>query len=200
VGRVKPALPILDSDVQTQTGETTSMKYLSSILAILVLSIAAFSQDYPVGPNVGKATTPYATTNFSATFDGPVTAMLPTRNGENTSTDYKYVSQNGKVAEAVTVRFIDHDIAVDYTSSDFYANDDRTGGTVDTANTSHDSWNGAPFTYTYRTFTLDGVILTKRTRYIIVNAREAIFIQQITAVGYEDRPEWLDFEYSLRIK
>jgi hypothetical protein len=176
------------------------MKYLSSILAVLLLSIAGLAQDYPVGPNTGKATTPYSTTQFSATFDGPVTALLPTRNDENTSTDYKYVSKNDKVAEAITVRFIDHDIAVDYTSSDFYANDDRTGGTVDTDNTSHNEWNGAPFTYTYRTFTLNGAVLTKRSRYIIVNSREVIFIQQVTVNGYEDRPEWLDFEYSLRIK
>jgi len=173
------------------------MKFLSSILAVLILSIASLAQ-YPEGPNTGKANTPFAATNFSATFNGPVTALPMAR--QNTSTEYAFFSQNASVAEKVTVRFIDHDIDVNYTSSDFYANDDITGGTVDVANTVHGSWNGAPYTYTYRTFTLDGFTLTKRSRYIIVNAREVIFLQQVSRVGYEDRPEWLDFEYSLRIK
>ena len=174
------------------------MKFLSSILAVLVLSIAALAQ-YPEGPNTGKATTPFSNAQFSATFNGTVTAKPAARNSD-TSTDYTYVSQNDKVAELVTVRIIDHDIAVNYESSDFYANDDRTGGTVDADNITHGSWNGAPYTYTYRTFTYGSYELTKRTRYIIVNSREVIFLQQVTVKGYEDQPEWFDFEYSLRIK
>jgi hypothetical protein len=175
------------------------MKFLSSILAVLVLSIASLAQ-FPEGPNTGKATTPYSTNNFSATFNGAVTAKSAERNSP-TAVDYVYFSQNENVSESVVVRFVDHDIAVDYTSSDYYANDDRTGGTVDSSSTSHGTWgNGSVYTYTFRTFTFEGVELTKRTRYIIVNSREVIFVYQVTRKGYEDRPEWLDFEYSLRIK
>lgn len=173
------------------------MKFLSSILAVLVLSLAALAQ-YPEGPNTGKANTPFSNTQFSATFNGAVIVKPASRNS-NTATDYSFLSQNDNVAELITVRIVDHDIAVNYESSDFYANDDRTGGTVDTENTTHGTWNGAPYTYTYRTFTENGIVLVKRTRYIIANSREVIFIQQLTYKGYEDRPEWLDFEYSLRI-
>ena len=182
------------------------MKFFSSILAVLVLSLASLAQvTYPEGPNTGKANTPFSTAQFSATFNGPVEAQAASRSAQNTSTDHSYIStgndfKDTSVGQKITVRFVDHDIAVDYTSSDFYANDDSTGGTVDTANTSNGVWEGHPYTYTYRTFTLNGVQLTKRSRYIIVNAREVIFVQQISLVGYEDRDQWLDFEYSLRIK
>ena len=177
------------------------MKFFRNTLAVLFLMVAAsFAQwTYPTGPNAGKATTPFDGAYFSATFNG-TPSVKTYRSADNESSNTVYSSMTDTVAEIVTVRIIDHDIAVNYTSSDFYANDDRTGGTLDNDSTTRNVWCGLPYTYTFRNFELDGVKLVKRSRYIIVNSREVIFIQQIAVASYEDRPEWLDFEYSLRIK
>jgi hypothetical protein len=169
--------------------------FMTIILAVM-MSVAAVAQ-YPTSPNTGKANTPYSVATFSATFNGAVAVRTQTN---TTSSDVIYTSNNGTVAQLIAVRTVDHDIAVDYTSSDFYANDDRTGGTVDTANTAHNVWEGHPFTYTFRNFMYEDVNLSKRSRYIIVNSREVIFVEQVSAANYADRDEWLDFEYSLRIK
>src|ERR1035437_1930001 len=95
------------------TGEHNNMKFLSSLFLALVLSVSALAQ-YPTSPNRGKATTPYTTGVFSATFNGPVTAMDATKNTAGTSTDVTYYSATNLIAQAVVVRNIDHAIAVDY--------------------------------------------------------------------------------------
>ena len=174
----------------------------SSLLAAIVLLFSAVASaqgyTYPVNPNPsGKQTTPFSNAQFSATFNGPVSTDT-FRSKSDTSSNTVYGSTNHNVDQVVIVRFVDHDIAVDHTSSDFYADDDRTGGTV--ANRSSDVWEDHPFTYTARDFTLDGVDYTERTRFIIVNSREVIFISQTRLRDYDDKNEWLDFEYSLRIK
>ena len=148
-------------------------------------------------------TTPYSTNNFSATFNAPVTAEPVSRSADNQSSNYTYWSATDTVGQSVMVRFVDHDIAVDFTSSDFYANDDSTGGTI--TNRSTDYYQGHPFTYTRRDFVQNGVELSKRVRDIIVSSREVIFLEQVAPyvsgpAGTGDQPQWFEFEDSLNIK
>jgi hypothetical protein len=102
------------------------------------------------------------------------------------------------VSQSVFVRIVDHDIAVNHESSNFYANNDSTGGTM--SDVKQDYYQGHPFTYSCHTYDVGGVSWTKRTRYIIVNARTVIFIWQISLAAYNDTPEWTAFENSLVIK
>jgi hypothetical protein len=173
--------------------------YLSVISALLFATFAAAQIQYPVNPNpTAFQTTPYSTSYFSVAFNGAVSTTT-SRTANNQSSNTTYYSGSHGVSQGVTVRIIDHNIAVDQTSSDFYADNDTTGGTIDSRST--DVWEGHIFTYTRRLYNApDGTQLSKRSRFIIVNAREVIFIIQICPASYEDRNEWLDFEYSLRIK
>ena len=172
-------------------------KFLSMIVLALALSVSALAQ-YPASPNTGAATTPFATNVFSATFNGPVTTGSAVRNSTDTSTDVTYVSYTSLIAQGVVVRSIDHAIAVDYTSSDFYVND-LTG--CDTkANISQGSWDNRPYTYVFCTYTAGGQTYTLRVRFIIVNSTTVLFIKQLALEADNDRDQWLDFEYSLRIR
>ena len=168
--------------------------YFRTILAVLVLAGAALAQ-YPTNPNpAGKQTTPYANNVFSATFNGAVTQAT---HAENTSTETMYASVADNIYQIVTVRYVDHDIAVDYTSSDFYVSN-QTGCDSKTA-LSKDSWGGHPFSYDMCVYTENGVAWSVRSRFIIVNSKEVIFIQQHSLNTVDDQNIWFDFEYSLRI-
>lgn len=173
---------------------------IKSIVLTLVLSLLAIAGI--ASANTGLQNTPYATQQFSAVFDGPVEVEAMQRSADGQSSNYSYFGHNGTVGQTITVRFVDHDIAVDFTSSDFYADDDKTGGVVE--NRSTGMWQGHPFTYTRRHYTDQGVELSKRTCYIIVNKREVIFVVQIAPYqigpeGTPDQPQWYDFVYSLNI-
>ena len=174
-------------------------KFLSSLFLALVLSASALAQ-YPTSPNTGAATTPYTTSVFSATFNGPVTAEDTVRNTENTSTDQVFLSINsgGTIAQAVTIRTIDHAIAVDYTSSDFYVND--LSGCDTKTNISQGSWDSRPYSYVFCTYSSEGNTYTMRVRFIIVNSTTVVFVRQLALEANNDRDQWLDFEYSLRIR
>ncbi len=151
----------------------------------LLLSVTAFAQQ----------STPYSTPNFSATFNGAVATETATHPN---SVSYRYESSAQGVGQTVIVRIVNHDIAVNHESSNFYNNDDPTGGTV--SDVKQDYYQGHPFTYACRTYDVGGVSWTKRTRFIIVNARTAIFIWQISRADYNDTAEWTAFENSLIIK
>lgn len=177
----------------------TFQKSLLSVAIVLMLAVVAVGQiQYPVNPTPsGFQTTPYANNYFSATFNGVVTAGDGVRT--DTSTNYMYSSSSHNVTQVVWVRIIDHDIPVNQASADFYANEDKVGGVI--TDRSQNVWEGHPFTYTRHEYTnSSGVQMAQRARYIIVGPREAIFIMQIVPASYEDRNEWLDFEYSLRIR
>jgi len=176
------------------------MKKLSALFLSLVFAVSLFAAQiqYPVNPNpTAFQTTPYSTSAFSATFNGGVETS-GYRSSENHSSNSVYISTNHGVMQRIVVRTVDYDIPVDLTSSNFYADDDTTGGTIDNRSTA--VWEGHPYTYTRHLYTVNGVEFSKRTRYIIVNSRTAIFIQQVSASSYNDQPEWYDFEYSLRIR
>ena len=172
-------------------------KFIGSVILALALSVTALAQ-YPASPNTGKATTPYATGVFSATFNGPVEVQASTRSTQNTSTDTMYLSENGLIAQAVTVRTIDHAIAVDYASSDFYVND-LTGCDTKT-DQSQGSWDNRPYSYVFCTYSNGGNTYTLRVRFIIVNSTTVLMVKQLALINDNDRDQWLDFEYSLRIR
>jgi hypothetical protein len=170
--------------------------FVLSVVLLLSAGMAMAQYTYPVNPNPTKfQTTFYSNDQFLATFNSSVTVTIEQK---NTSTDTIYQSFNHGVVQAISVRIIDHDIPVDVSSSDFYMNNDP----LDTPITVHSTgtWGGRPFTYAYRQFTFSGSVFSKRTRAIIVNAREVIFVTQIAAMSYDDQNEWFDFEYSLRVR
>jgi len=180
---------------------------IKAIVLTLVLSLLAIFGIAKASPNFQTQT--YSTSTFSATFNGPVTASSTQH---ATNTDYNYFSSSNGVMQMITVRFINHDIAVDQTSADFYANDDASGGSGSTGgevtNRSIDSYQGHVFTYTRRHSFADGIDYAKRTRFIIVNSREMMFVTQVVpfedlsgpVVGNGDQPQWIEFEDSLNIK
>jgi hypothetical protein len=172
-------------------------KFLSSLFLAMVLSVSALAQ-YPASPNTGQATTPYATNVFSITFNGPVAITNVGRNSENTSNDMVYSSDNGKIFQFVTLRTIDHAISVDFTSSDFYVNNQS--GCDTKTDISQGTWDNRPYSYSFCTFTLDGQKYTLRTRYIIVNSTTVLMVKQAAKEDDNNRDVWLDFEYSLRIR
>ena len=172
-------------------------KFIGSLILALVLSVSALAQ-YPDSPNTGKATTPYSTSVFSATFNGPVSILNVGRNNDNTSSDVAYTSDNGKIAQYAIVRTIDHAIPVNFTSSDFYVQH-QTGCDTKTDLT-QGTWDNRPYSYSFCTFSIEGVKYTLRTRYIIVNPTTVLMIKQLAKEDDNIRDEWLDFEYSLRIR
>jgi len=178
------------------------MKIKSLMLAVVVLLLVAFAGaqcTYPTGPNTGFATTPYDTNYFSATFNGLVTFKEAGRSADNESSNYYYRSSNPNVSQQIMLRTVDHDIQNDMSSAEFYRNDATTPG-EDRSNRSAGDWCGHPYTYAFYVFPSNGYELRERVRYIIVNSRTVIFLTQIALNSYDDRNEWLDFEYSLRIK
>jgi len=171
-------------------------KFLMSLLLVASLAGSAMAATY-------------ATKDFSANFNGVISVSEPNRNTDNTSTTITYSSSDATALEMVSVRFIDHDISVDTTSSDFYANSGlaRTCPTnVATCRilddrTAHGTYQGHPYTYTLieMTYLTTNTKYWLRTRYIIVNSREAIFIDMLTLEGnsQESAGAWLN---SLEIK
>lgn len=175
-------------------------KFISALFLALVLSVSALAQiTYPTPPNTGKATTPYSTSVFSITFNGPVSIETATRNDSNTSTDVMYDSNNGTVSQFVTVRTIDHAIPVDFTSTDFYV--EQQSGCETKTDLSKGYWgDNHPYSYSFCTFFLGDQKYTLRTRYIIVNSTTLLTVQQAAKENDNNRDQWMDFECSLRIR
>ena len=170
--------------------------FVLSVVLLLSAGMAMAQYSYPTNPNPsGFQNTSYVTNQFSATFNS---AVLVTTDRKNTSTETVYESYSHGVAQAITVRIVDHDIPVALSSSDFYVDQDPLNTPIVTRSTG--TWGGSPFTYAYRTYIEGGQTMSKRNRAIIVNAREVIFVTQLAPNSYDDQSEWFDFEYSLRTK
>ncbi len=175
-----------------------TLRALTLIFVALCTTLAICQ--YPTSPNTGLQTTPFNSVQFSATFNGPVNISDLVQNTAKTSQFRLYESTNKGVTQTIQLRVITTGyIAVDYTSSDFYANE-FVDGIEDTTNRSHNVWEGYPFTYTYVTKGKGDDATVTRTRFIIINAREALFLSQVSLASIDNRDQWLDFEYSLRIK
>lgn len=137
---------------------------------------------------------------FDATFIGDVVTSQA-RNDANTSTAYQFTSDSTDVMQQIVVREIDHDIDVNLASSNFYADQYTVyGDTAKVINRSTGTYQGHPYTYTCVTFVKEGVTISERARYIIVNAREVYFISQYSLASFDDKAIWDTFEASLNIK
>jgi hypothetical protein len=185
--------------VKNTKGELKQMKKFFAIATLaLALVASAFAQ------------TTYTAPKFSVNFTGPVTTKTFNNNANtSTRTNYAATSANGIVEEVMTVDIIsDGVLPVDYSSSDFYrANNAGTGETLTTDNLSNGLYQGHPYSYGCYLSTYEGVNYIRFTRFIIVNAKEAIFISMFL----ENSPNavktpagafqvWQDFENSLDIK
>ena len=162
------------------------MKLKSMFLAASMLVLSAFAVAQTFSNNY-----------FDASFAGAVTSAT-SRNNANTSTNYDYTASTSNIFQDIDVRLIDHDIAVDYSSTDFYANIDASRGTV--LSRSAGTYQGHPFTYLCVQYTDGGSVITERNRYIMIGPREVYFVTQRSLSSYDDKAEWDAFEASLNIK
>jgi hypothetical protein len=162
-------------------------------------SIKAFSLFFIVTlfAALTTAQTPFSNDYFSATFNGPVSTGSAR---QATSTTTAWYSGNNGVYQYVVVRVVDHDIAVNQTSADFYADTDTaSGGAIE--NRSTDTWEGHPVTYTGRKYTdPQGFVMFKRARFIIENSRTVISIQQFALYSLDDKDQWQNFVSSLKTR
>jgi len=174
---------------------------MKKVLAVLILALAfvasAFAQ---------TQTTPYSNNNFSATFNNEVTYSTYSN---PTNINYVYTSTSAQgVKQVVNVRIVDHDIPVDYSSSDFYMNHETSSlldtfdGTLVADGIARNLYQGHPFTYAFfdKAPGSNGTMWSERIRFIIVNSREVIFIYQIAPEEVNDQQEWFAFEETLSIK
>ena len=168
---------------------------IKQIVLTFVLMLMGFTGLIAASP--ATQNTPYTNSEFSATFNGPVT--LDPRTQEK-STEIIYQSEVDNVYQAVVVRHVNYDLEVSPANADFYAdNDSMPAGDVP-SDRSSGVYQGHYYTYLGHTFVIDGTTYTKRVRNIVVNAREVIFIEQITPQNLNDQQAWADFETSLNIK
>ena len=162
------------------------LKSLMLIAATLLLSVVSMAQ------------TSYNNSYFGVTFNGGAVTTTINPNDAGTSMNHNYISENVDFRQIVDVRLIDHDINVDLSSSNFYADQDSKRGTVVSRSTG--TYQGHPFTYTFLKYTENGVVYSRRTRYIIVEPREVVFIEQISLMSFDDQSLWENFESTLNIK
>ena len=154
---------------------------------------------------LGFAQGTYNNSRFSAIFNGPVTVTTVTH---ATNTDTNYTSVNGNVEEQVIVRVVDHDIPVDFSSTEFYRDRDASSDEkLMTEVNSNGYYQGHPYSYGDVLGTDNGVSYYRFERSIVVNSRTAIFIRMIRPVNESNNKtaagavqEWQDFENTLDIK
>jgi hypothetical protein len=172
-------------------------KFLMSLLLVAALAGSAMAATY-------------TTKDFSVNFVGEVAVNGPANNTENTSITTFYSSSNETELDMVSVRFVNHDIPADTTSSDFYATETLARICPTNVATcrmllefeSRSTYQGHPYTYvvTEITDTETSVVFWVRTRYIIVNSREATFIDRMTTKANSDQESSGAFLNSLDIK
>jgi hypothetical protein len=165
-----------------------SLKSLILIAATFLLSAVSMAQ------------TSYNNNYFGVSFSGGAVTTATAPNDARTSMNYDYISENSNVRQVVDVRLIDHDINVDLSSSNFYADQDNARGVVVSRSTG--TYQGHPFTYTFTKITpTDGTApYSVRRRYIIVGPRETIWIMQTSLMTFDDQALWENFENTLNIK
>jgi hypothetical protein len=146
--------------------------------------------------------TPYSTPQFSATFNGPVTAEPPARTSTtNSSVDLYYSSRINGVQQIVAIRTTDSAsyTTADFSSSDFYAQQIAATGALESS--SQDHYQGYPFSYTKALMSQqNGSKLVQRDRFIILNDRTMVFVRMIAPTDRDSDEVWLAFANSLVIK
>lgn len=146
--------------------------------------------------------TPYSTPQFSATFNGPVTAQPPARTSTtNTSLDLFYSSEANGVTQIVAIRTLDYAsyTTTDFSSSDFYARQIAAAGTLESS--SQDRYQGYPFSYTKALMSQqDGSKMVQRDRFIILSDRTMAFVRMLAPPAQDSDAAWTAFANSLVFK
>lgn len=152
------------------------------------------------GSVLAAQTTPYTTPQFSANFNGPVTTFADT-NTAKTSTDNFFTSTRNGVEQMISVRIVDHDIAVDKDSTDFYAGQAQKAvnwGSSSLLEHKEGSYQGHSWAYVY----LQSPNNTRKRRIwiTIVNSRTVLMILQEAPMKTDDQSDWETISDSLDIK
>jgi len=134
---------------------------------------------------------------FDATFVGAVTSAT-SRSTANTSTNYDFTASDTNIFQDIDVRLVDHDIAVDYSSTDFYADIDARQRR--SARAVNRRVSGTPLHLHLCEVHGRWSVLTERDRYIMIGPREVYFITQRSLASYDDKAQWDAFESSLNIR
>ncbi|MGA2207759.1 MAG: hypothetical protein ABSG10_13610 [Terracidiphilus sp.] len=146
--------------------------------------------------------TPYSTPQFSATFNGPVTAQPPARTSTtNDSVDLFYSSEVNGVEQIVAIRTMDSPAytTADFSSSDFYAQQIAATGTLE--DSSQDRYQGHPFSYTKALMTQqNGSKMVQRDRFIILSDRTMAFVRMTAPPDRDGDAVWETFANSLVFK
>jgi hypothetical protein len=153
-------------------------KTLLSLLSVLILATVALAQS-----------TPYSTSVFSTTFNGPVTTQQSGTKG-GTSTSVVYLAHNESspfVYQALAVRTINAPgIAVDQASLEVYGNDILNGGlTQDDRQYITVQGHIAVYVNAHKTDEA-GLLTRRRGLTIILNARTVIMVLQEAQASNDD--------------
>lgn len=160
------------------------MKTKLLIFVVAALSLAGLA---------GAQSTPYSTPNFSATFNSPVTTSTD-RNSDGTRSNYYYGAKNKGVEQLVCVRIIDHDIDLNKSSTNFYADQAAKGMTLE------DRKDGTYQGHLYVLVRVHDATAQRKLWVILVNARTVIMFLQQAPVGADDSSDWSTLANSLIIK
>jgi hypothetical protein len=160
------------------------MKGKAIILGVLFLMLGSIA---------GAQSTPYSTSRFAATFNGPV-SFITDQNDKKTSVNNEWSSSNNGVLQQLTIRDIAHDIDVNKTSLDYYVNQALDGSPA--IDRKYGVYQGHPWEFAY--YNQEGV--TWRMWFIIVNPNTVIVLSQLTDIGRDDSTAWSTFANSLAIK
>ncbi len=145
--------------------------------------------------------TPYSTPQFSATFNGPVTAQPPARTSTtNDSVNLFYSSTFNGVQQIVAIRTMQPSLYHGgFSSSDFYAQQIAATGTLE--DSSQDRYQGYPFSYTKALMTQqNGSKMVQRDRFIILSDQKMVFVRMIAPPDRDSDAVWLAFANSFVVK
>jgi hypothetical protein len=158
---------------------------------LLVLGSVVGAQNKPT-PSVP---TPYSTSRFSATFNGPVT-FEKDLNDAKTTTNSEWSSGANGIVQQLTIRDISGSLAIDVNqeSLNFYVNQALNGATA----LAQANGNYQGHIWSYVSYNSEGE--QWRMWFIIVNPTTVFVLSELTDIGNDDSAAWATFSKSLVIK
>jgi hypothetical protein len=165
------------------------LKSLATVKAVVTLLLVVGSLSLCHAQRVN-----YSAPRFSASFNGAVKTWAKESDVKTSTNDY-YSSETSGITELIAVRIIEHDIAVDNTSLDFYIGQTiKNGGTV--VRSVYSTVQGHPAV----TALIHKDDDSQRWMYIMLDARTVLVLAQTTSWSTGDQTEWDAFVNSLVIK
>jgi hypothetical protein len=159
------------------------------------------------------AQTAFSGPRFSASFNGAVTSR--TYNNA-TNSNVEYSANDGTIVTSVTVRTVNHPIAVNFESANFYHDQACGEGAKQVGDVNNAYYQGHPFAFSICAYTAkNDVPYYTMERVIIVDATTVIFIDmdvpqsiadvtdsQVTSASGKKNAfvGWVNFENTLTIK